>query len=60
MERAQQQEYGEVEQQQKNQFIEFSRAWDKYMTDYEMAATSSVARLKEKHVMELQQLKIDL
>jgi hypothetical protein len=36
--------------------VEFSRAWDDYMGNYEDAAGQSVQRLKEKHVKELEEM----
>ncbi|CAK0904012.1 unnamed protein product [Prorocentrum cordatum] len=39
----------EVEQAQKQQFLGFSAAWDKYMADYESTAYMSLERLKEQH-----------
>ena len=45
-----------MENAQKEQFIEFSQAWDNYMSDYEATAYLSLEKLKEKHLMELQTL----
>ena len=56
MKAAQEQELLTVENAQKEQFIEFSQAWDNYMSDYEATAYLSLEKLKEKHLMELQQL----
>merc|ERR1719315_316184 len=42
----------EVEQAQKQQFLGFSAAWDKYMADYESTAYMSLERLKEQHAAE--------
>ena len=56
MKAAQEQELLTVENAQKAQFIEFSQAWDNYMSDYEATAYLSLEKLKEKHLMELQQL----
>jgi len=49
VEQAQQHEMNEVEQAQKQQFLGFSAAWDKYMADYESTAYMSLERLKEQH-----------
>merc|ERR1719341_868889 len=46
---AQSHEMNEVEQAQKQQFLGFSAAWDKYMADYESTAYMSLERLKEQH-----------
>jgi hypothetical protein len=43
-----------IEQAQKDQFVEFSQAWDNYMADYEATAYKSLEKLKEKHLMEAQ------
>ena len=56
MKAAQEQELLTVENAQKEQFIEFSQAWDNYMSDYEATAYLSLEKLKEKHLMELQPL----
>jgi len=52
VEQAQQHEMNEVEQAQKQQFLGFSAAWDKYMADYESTAYMSLERLKEQHAQE--------
>eukprot|EP00929_Paragymnodinium_shiwhaense_P022188 TRINITY_DN1423_c0_g3_i1.p1 TRINITY_DN1423_c0_g3~~TRINITY_DN1423_c0_g3_i1.p1 ORF type:complete len:422 (+),score=132.17 TRINITY_DN1423_c0_g3_i1:118-1383(+) len=52
VEQAQQHEMNEVEQAQKQQFLGFSAAWDKYMADYESTAYMSLERLKEQHASE--------
>lgn len=52
VDQAQQHEMNEVEQAQKQQFLGFSSAWDKYMADYESTAYMSLERLKEQHVKE--------
>lgn len=52
VEQAQQHEMNEVEQAQKQQFLGFSAAWDKYMADYESTAYMSLERLKEQHAGE--------
>lgn len=36
--------------------MEFSGAWDNYMSDYEATAYLSLEKLKEKHQLEIQQL----
>ena len=36
--------------------MEFSAAWDNYMSDYEATAYLSLEKLKEKHQLEIQQL----
>jgi len=53
VEQAQQHEMDEVEQAQRQQFLGFSAAWDKYMADYESTAYMSLERLKEQHTQEL-------
>ena len=45
-----------VESAQRAQFLEFSSAWDNYMSDYEATAYLSLEKLKEKHLLEIQQL----
>jgi hypothetical protein len=52
VDQAQRHEMNEVEQAQKQQFLGFSAAWDKYMADYESTAYMSLERLKEQHVGE--------
>jgi hypothetical protein len=52
VEQAQSHEMHEVEQAQKQQFLGFSAAWDKYMADYESTAYMSLERLKEQHARE--------
>jgi len=49
VEQAQQHEMSEVEEAQRQQFLGFSAAWDKYMADYESTAYMSLERLKEQH-----------
>jgi len=39
------------------QFVEFSKAWDDYMQNYENAAVQSVSKLKQRHVSELAELR---
>jgi hypothetical protein len=52
VQQAQEHEMNEVEQAQKQQFLGFSAAWDKYMADYESTAYMSLERLKEQHAGE--------
>jgi hypothetical protein len=52
VDQAQQHEMNEVEQAQKQQFLGFSAAWDKYMAEYESTAYMSLEKLKEQHVKE--------
>eukprot|EP00347_Sterkiella_histriomuscorum_P012429 403368613 len=47
-----------IEQSQQQQFLEFSAAWDQYMSDYEAAAYKSLEKLKQKHDDEIVQLQI--
>ena len=42
----QEHEIQSIEEAQKQQFIEFSQAWDKYMSDYEETAYKSLEKLK--------------
>ena len=56
MKQAQEQELITVESAQRSQFLEFSSAWDNYMSDYEATAYLSLEKLKEKHLLEIQQL----
>ncbi len=56
MRQAQEQELITVESAQRSQFLEFSGAWDNYMSDYEATAYLSLEKLKEKHQLEIQQL----
>ena len=51
---AQEQELQDIEAAQKAQFLEFSQAWDNYMSDYEATAYLSLEKLKEKHMIEFQ------
>jgi hypothetical protein len=46
----QERELQAIEEAQKAQFIEFSSAWDKYMTDYETTALKSLEKLKVKYI----------
>jgi len=43
---AQEKELKAIEEAQKAQFDEFSKAWDKYMTEYEATALQSLEKLK--------------
>ena len=52
---AQEHELANIEAAQKAQFIEFSQAWDHYMSDYEATAYLSLEKLKEKHMLEFEQ-----
>ncbi|CDW89445.1 ca2+-binding protein (ef-hand superfamily) [Stylonychia lemnae] len=52
---AQEHELQNIEAAQKAQFLEFSQAWDNYMSDYEATAYLSLEKLKEKHMLEFQQ-----
>ena len=54
MKQAQEQELITVESAQRAQFLEFSSAWDNYMSDYEATAYLSLEKLKEKHLLEIQ------
>jgi hypothetical protein len=51
---AQEHELANIEAAQKAQFIEFSQAWDHYMSDYEATAYLSLEKLKEKHMLEFE------
>jgi len=52
----QEEELAQVENAQKDQFIEFNRVWDNYMADYEATAIESLDKLKEKHIREVEDL----
>jgi len=52
VQQAQDHEMREVEHAQKQQFLEFSSAWDRYMADYESTAYMSLERLRERHAAE--------
>ena len=54
MRQAQEQELVTVERAQRSQFLEFSAAWDNYMSDYEATAYLSLEKLKEKQQLEIQ------
>ena len=56
MRQAQESELTTVESAQRSQFLEFSQAWDNYMSDYEATAYLSLEKLKEKHLLEISQL----
>ena len=49
---AQQRELINIENAQRLQYQEFSKAWDKYMSDYERTAFELVEQLKQKHFQE--------
>ena len=49
---AQEHEMTQVELAQKQQFLEFSAAWDRYMAEYESVAYMSLEKLKEQHAKE--------
>jgi len=57
MQETQEQELAEVEKNQKQQFLDFSKAWDDYMADYEATAFLSLEKLKEKHDQEVGELR---
>jgi len=44
-----------IENAQKAQFLDFTTAWDNYMTDYESTAYMSLEKLKEKHLNEIKE-----
>ena len=46
-----------MESAQRSQFLEFSGAWDNYMSDYEATAYLSLEKLKEKHELEIRQIR---
>lgn len=52
----QEEELTQVENAQKEQFIEFNKVWDNYMGDYEATALASLEKLKEKHISEVEDL----
>jgi len=52
----QEEEMAQVENAQKDQFIEFNKVWDSYMADYEATALASLEKLKEKHISEVEEL----
>mmetsp|Transcript_9482 Transcript_9482/g.10416 ORF Transcript_9482/g.10416 Transcript_9482/m.10416 type:complete len:313 (+) Transcript_9482:113-1051(+) len=54
---AQEEELKSIEDAQRNQFVEFSNAWDKFMSDYEATAYMSLEKLKEKHLREYQEFR---
>lgn len=49
----QEMELNKIEHIQRNQFIEFTHAWDIYMQDYEAAAYESLRKMREKHDLEV-------
>lgn len=60
MQKTQQEELEQIEKTQKEQFLEFSKSWDKYMADYEEAAYVSLEKLKAKHDTEIMLLREQL
>lgn len=42
----QEEELAQVENAQKEQFVEFNKVWDRYMVDYEATALESLEKLK--------------
>jgi len=44
-----------IENAQKAQFLDFTNAWDNYMSDYEATAYMSLEKLKEKHMSEIRE-----
>eukprot|EP00391_Amoebophrya_sp_Ameob2_P008747 CAMPEP_0178992764 /NCGR_PEP_ID=MMETSP0795-20121207/6301_1 /TAXON_ID=88552 /ORGANISM="Amoebophrya sp., Strain Ameob2" /LENGTH=406 /DNA_ID=CAMNT_0020684693 /DNA_START=45 /DNA_END=1266 /DNA_ORIENTATION=- len=56
IEQAQVHEMSEVEAAQKQQLMEFSAAWDRYMADYESTAYMSLEKLKEQHAQQFSDL----
>ena len=42
----QEEELAQVENAQKEQFLEFNKVWDNYMSEYEATALSSLEKLK--------------
>ena len=56
IESAQAHEVAEVEAAQKEQFLDFSSAWDRYMRDYEATAYLSLEKLKEQQAEEFSEL----
>lgn len=52
----QEEELAQVENAQKEQFIEFNKVWDNYMAEYETTALASLEKMKEKHISEVAEL----
>ena len=50
---AQEQELQNIEAAQKAQFLEFSQAWDNYMSDYEATAYLSLEKLKVSYKIQI-------
>ena len=50
---AQQRELITIESTQRQQYVEFTHAWDKYMSDYENTALELIDQLKEKQGKEM-------
>ena len=57
MRAAQEQELLTIENAQKQQFVDFSKAWDNYMAEYEATAYLSLEKLKEKHMKEIEDMR---
>lgn len=57
MKEAQEMELIAIENAHRNQFVEFSRAWDKYMQDYEAQALAGLQQLHQKQELELHLLR---
>lgn len=53
---AQEKELLNIESAQRQQFVEFSEAWDKYMADYEATAFELIGQLRAKQAQEQQAL----
>lgn len=49
MEHKQKNELLYIEQIQREQFAEFTEAWDSYMSEYEMQAAEGIEKLKSEH-----------
>lgn len=56
MKLAQSRELISVEESQRIQFCDFTKAWDDYMRDYEETALKSIESMKEAHQNELKEL----
>lgn len=48
----QEEELAQVENAQREQFIEFNKVWDTYMTEYESTALTSLEKLKVDIIIE--------
>jgi len=60
MKYAQSKELSSIEESQRSQFNDFTKAWDTYMKEYEETALGSLHQLKEAHAKELQEMKENL